>query len=143
MSLFHNYDPGRVVAAFRGIPILGYADGTFIAVERAEDAFTSEVGAGGDVTRVRSRNRTGTATFTLLSSSPTNDLFSGVALEDEMFGTGVGPLLVKDLNGTTLIEAPVAWIKKSPAVEYAKEAGSREWVIECAELFMKVGGAVA
>lgn len=142
MSDFHNYDPSRIVATFAGILIRGYADGTFIGAERAEDAFAKSVGAQGDVTRIRNRDRSGMVTFTLQAESPSNDQLTAKAVLDELFGTGTGALLVKDLNGTTLLHAEVAWIRKLPNVEYAKDGGSREWVIDCAELEMSVGGAV-
>ncbi len=140
--MFKNYDPGRVVASFKGIQILGFMDGTFISGERAEDAFEMAVGAQGDVTRVRNRNRTGTVTMTLQAASPSNDLLSAQAILDELSGIGYGPLLVKDLNGLTVIEAPIAWIKKSPTVEFGDEASGREWIFDCADLILVVGGAI-
>lgn len=140
--MFRNYDPGRVVMTFSGILLQGFMDGTFISAERAEDAFSTSVGASGDVTRVRSRDRTGTVTATLQAASPTNDLLTAVAWQDELFGLGYGPLMVKDLNGTMLISATVAWIKKFPTAEFADEASGREWAFDCAELVMNVGGAV-
>jgi hypothetical protein len=142
MALFNNYDPGRVVASFRGINLLGFMDGTFISAERTEDAFSMQVGAGGDVTRVRSRDMTGSVTFTLQAASPSNDLLSAVAAEDEAFGTGFGSIMIKDLNGNTLLQAPIAWIRKLPVTEFADEASGREWVIDCAQLIKFVGGAV-
>lgn len=141
-DLFKNYDPGLVVMTWKGIQIYGFMDGTFIKAERSEDAYKMEVGAGGDVTRTRSRNRTGMVTATLQAASPVNDLLSAQALIDEKFGTGYGPLMVKDLNGTTLISASIAWIKKLPDAEYAADASSREWVFDCASLAMSLGGAV-
>ena len=57
MADFKNYDPGKIVVVFRGILISGYAEGTFVNAERNEDSFEVSVGAGGDVTRVRKRNR--------------------------------------------------------------------------------------
>lgn len=141
MAQFRQYDPGQIVVNIAGIDVVAYADGTFVNAERAEDAFSMQVGAGGDVTRVRSRNRTGSVTLTLQAASPTNDALSALALDDELFGTGTGPLLVKDLYGTTLIAAETAWIRKLPAVEMADEGSNREWVIDCAELIMHVGGS--
>ena len=137
-----QYDPKKIVATFRGILIQGYADGTFVTAERKEDAFDTSVGAGGDVTRVRNNDRTGLVTLTLQSESLTNDLLSANLLIDEESGLGIGALMVKDLNGTTLISAESAWIKKFPVGEYADDGGSREWVIECADLRMFVGGSL-
>jgi hypothetical protein len=140
--MFKNYDPARVVVTFRGIPIRGYAEGTFVSVERDEDSFEKAVGSQGDVTRVRKRNRAGSATLTLQQASPTNDELSAIMLLDEASGTGYGPLLVKDLNGTTLASAAVAWLVRPATTSFADGAESREWKIDCAELTMTVGGAL-
>src|SRR5215470_4583414 len=140
MAQFHNYDPGQVVATWGSIVFAGFAEGSFIVAERDEDAFTKSVGATGDVVRVRNRNRAGSVRFTLQMSSPTNDELSDQAALDELSGGGVASLLIKDLNGTTLLHATDAWIKKLPSTEYAKEASKREWALDCAELDMLVGG---
>lgn len=137
-----QYDPKKIVITFGGILIQGYADGTFVNAERSEDAFETSVGAGGDVTRVRNNNRTGTVTLTLQSESLTNDLLSAKAAVDEASGRGVGSLFIKDLNGTTLVRAESAWIKKMPGTEYADSGGNREWVIDCAELEIHAGGSL-
>lgn len=142
MSLFTNYDPARVVFTFSGILVQGFMEGTFISVERAEDAFTPSVGAAGDVTRVRNRNRTGSITVTLQAASPSNDQLSTIARIDELFGQGVKPSMVKDLNGTTLIQASNSWIRKIPQWQAAKDASGVEWVFDCAELNMHVGGSL-
>jgi len=124
---FRQWDPQQVYVTFKGVAILGFMDGTFIKAERNEDAFSMQVGAGGDVTRVRSRNRTGVVTITLQAASPSNDTLSGFAADDEFDGSGYGALLVKDAN--------------VPSTEFAVEASGREWSIECAELLMKIGGS--
>lgn len=140
--MFKNLDPGQVVATFKGVNIVGFNDGSFIEVERSEDAFSMHVGATGDVTRVRNRNRTGAVTFTLIQASPTNDLLSAIALDDELNGTGYGPLIIKDLLGGTMYRATEAWIRKYPKGDHAKDATSRQWVIDCSELKMNIGGSV-
>jgi hypothetical protein len=140
--MFKNYDPGKVVAIFRGIPLSGFAEGTFIAGEREVDAFSKVAGARGEITRVRSRNRSGMVTITLMAESPSNDSLSAVAILDEASGLGFGPLTVKDLNGNTILSAPVAWIQKVPNVEHATDASTREWVIAVASFDVYVGGAL-
>ncbi len=142
MADFKQYDPGLVTVVFKGILLRGFMDGTFVNAERDEDAFSKAAGAGGDITRVRSRNRGGSVTVTLKAESPSNDSLSAVARLDELFGSGVGPLMVRDLNNTTIIAAENAWIRKLPASGYAVEASPREWVFDCAELEMHVGSAL-
>lgn len=138
-----NYDPGKVVVTFNGHLLVGFNDGTFVSAERAENAFSMAVGATGDVTRVRNRNRSGSVSVTLQAASPSNDVLTTMALLDEEFGTGAGVLSVKDLNGTTLLFAESAWIRKIPNVDFAADASAREWAFDCADLRMEVGGALA
>jgi len=139
---FKNYDPALIVVTFAGIQIGGYAAGTFVKSERSEDAFSKKSGSKGDITRVRSRDRSGSITVTLMAESPTNDQLSARAVIDEVSGLGSGAAFIKNLNGTTLVTAPHAWIRKLPVVEYGNEAGDREWVIDVDELVEHVGGAL-
>ena len=140
MSTFGNYDPGRITVVFNAVLVQGYADGAFVKAERNNDTYSVSVGAGGDVTRVRSRDKTGQVTLTLQAESPTNDLLSALFEADEEFGISYGSLLIKDLNGTTLCVAEHAWIMKPAPIEYSNDAGTREWVIECADLKIFAGG---
>lgn len=135
-----TYDPAQVVFTFAGNLITGFAEGSFVEVSRDEDAFTKHVGSDGEVARTRNRNRAGSVKVTLMQTSESNDLLSAQAALDEAAGTGVGSLQVKDLGGTTLHDSPNAWIRKVANTTFAKEAGTREWVIDCDNLSMTVGG---
>jgi hypothetical protein len=139
---FQHYDPDRVLFSFGTILVSGYASGTFIKASRSEDQFSKDVGAQGDVTRVRNRDKSGEVTVTLQAGAPCNDLLSAAALFDDTTGLGFAPLFLKDLNGTTICEANIAWIKKPADVERSSEASNTEWTFECAQLFMHVGGFV-
>ena len=142
MSEFYQYDPQQMTCSFKGENITGFAEGTFIEIERNEDAYTVYVGATGDVTRTRSRNRTGKATLTLMAQAPSNDSLMDIHMDDEQFGDGVGPLLIKDLNGLTVARAAEAWVTKVPKVERGKEAGTSQWVLECAVIIIEARGNV-
>lgn len=139
---FHVFDPAQIIATFNGRLIVGYAEGSFIEAERDEDAWTAKAGATGDVVRVRNRNRMGTVKIVIMSESPSNDDLSLFAVEDELAGAGAGELMIKNLNGSTLLHASDAWVKKLPSVKFDKDATTREWVFHCAQLDMFVGGAI-
>lgn len=138
----HVYDPASVVLVFSGIPVSGYADGTFVSVDFNEDAFTLQVGTDGEACRSKSNNRSGRVTFTLGQWSMSNDLLSAVANLDLSTpnGDGIGPLLVKDFTGRSLYAAEKAWIVKMPTAEFGREATSREWIIETDFLVAFCGG---
>ena len=140
---FKNYNPQLIIASFNGVVLQGFADGTHLRIERSEDVYSTVVGTGGDVTRVRNHNKTGMVTFTLMAESISNSQLQALQLVDEATGLGRGSLYIEDLNGTILVDAAQAWIMKSPDSEYSKEsAGNREWRIQCAELSMLLSGAI-
>lgn len=136
-----TYSPADVIVNIGGIRLSNFADGSFVTAERNGQAFTISPGADGKIARVRNADRSGKVTVRLHQTSPSNDLLSALAAIDEQSGEGVGELLIKDMNGTTLIQAQNAWIQKLPSVEFGKDASDREWVFDCDELDMAVGGA--
>ena len=137
-----NYHTDQVVASFLGENINGFADDTFIEVERNEDGWTLYVGALGDKCRTRNLNRSGKITFTLMATAPVNDRLATFANDDETFGFNFGPIQIKDLNGNMVCHGSEAWIMKQPKVERAKDSGTIQWVIEVADLTIVAGGNV-
>ncbi len=135
-----TYSPKRVEVIVAGVPLRGFADGTFITAERTSDAFSTNVGADGEASRTASADRTGKVTITLQQTSDSNDFLSGLALGDEVSLNGQFPFLLKDTNGRTLIEAPCAWIDKIANSEFSNELTDREWVISLGEMIPFVGG---
>jgi hypothetical protein len=123
-----TYSPDQIAVNFGGIRFSGFASGTFVEVERDEDAFTPVIGADGFSTRTQSKNRGATITVTLMASSPTNDLLMGVAIADEMSRTGVREFSLEELNGGTRMTAARTWIQKRPKIEFGKELTDRTWV---------------
>lgn len=142
MGILKNYDPNQVVVLIGAIPVSGFADGAFVNVEKNSDAFTLVVGSGGEGCRTRNRDESGTVTLTLMQSSEVNALLSAAHELDKSLPAGAGalPLMIKDLTGTTLVAAELAWIRKVSNVEFGKEAGSREWVLESSDLRVFAGG---
>jgi hypothetical protein len=135
-----TYDPKQVSVIIGTRAAQGFADGSFVSVDRNEDAFTLLVGADGEGCRAKSNNKSGRVTLTLMSSSEFNDYLSELALADELTGGGVVPLMIKDNSGSSLYSSATAWVVKHPTADFAKEAGTREWVLETDELIMFAGG---
>ena len=125
-----TYDPAQVLISFNGFSLSGFADGSFVQVARNEDAFTLQIGSDGEGVRSKSNNKSGTVTVTLIQSSDSNDILSGFAAADELSNSGMGALLIKDNSGNSIYAAETCWIKKYADSEFAREAGSREWVFE-------------
>ena len=135
-----TYDPKQVAVLVSGVPMSGFADGTFISVERDEDAFSKVSGADGIVSRAKSNNSMGTLTLTLAQTSPSNDVLSALATLDELTNAGIFPIIVKDNSGRSIHFSSNAWVKKVPAAGYAKEVGNREWIFDLADYSPFIGG---
>lgn len=140
--MLYTYDPRLILISFGGVPIVGYADGTFLTVVRNNDMWAEVVGASGETSRGKSNDRSGLATLTLLQTSPSNDIISGFAIQDEVSNVGVKPFLAKDGLGTTTLFSATGYVKKLPDSGYAKEVGSREWTIFLVDLQVFVGGNI-
>ena len=128
MSL-RTYDPKQVAVIIAGQIISGFADGTFVNVERDEDTWSLQVGADVEATRAKSNNKSGTLTVTLQQGSPSNAVLAALATADELTNTGIFSFLIKDNSGNSLHLAETAYIQKPAGSEYGREAGTREWVI--------------
>ena len=135
-----QYDPGEVNFSVGQNDVVGYAKDSFIKCARNVDQATLSVGADGEATVSRSRNRSGRITVMLQQSSPLNDIFSAMADAWEAGTGGTDSALVKDGNGTSLASAKTAWIVKRPELGFAAESGDREWIFETNNLVLTVGG---
>lgn len=142
MTVLKAYDPALISLVFDNQLITGIQDGTFVEISRDEDSFFLHVGGDGEAARARNSNRAGTIKFTLMQSSPSNDVLSALATLDENTGGGVRPVMVKDNSGTTVAQGAQAWIQKPADVTFAKEPSEpREWLIRVADLRTVIGGA--
>ena len=136
-----TYDPKLVIITLGGIPISGYAEGTFVSVKPSSDRFTRKVGADGEVARARSADHTHEITITLQQVSPSNTYLSSVLALDTLANGGVLPLQIIDLSGETLMFWDSAWIKVPPSADFAKESGDRAWVLDTAQIVTEaIGG---
>lgn len=135
-----TYDPKQCLVLVGGVPMSGFADGTFVSVERTSDTFTKVSGADGIVSRAKTNDRSGTLTLTLAQTSPANDVLSGFAIADELLNSGVIPVMVKDISGRSIYVSAFGWVKKPPTGEFAKEISDREWALDLADLDVFTGG---
>jgi len=141
MPVTSDVDPAKIIINFGGANINGYADGTFVSFEMDEDAFTKTTGADGFVTRVRTNNRSGSCTITLMQSSPSNNILQAIHnIDISTPGGAPVPIVIKNLLNTELITSSAAWIKKIPNIDHGKEVANREWVIDIADAIVTVAG---
>ena len=122
-----TYDPKKIVGTWGAIIFSGYADGTFITIERNGDLFEKRKGADGSVDRINKNANDFSATLNLMQTSLINDLLSAVMITDGLTNLGIFPLTIKDLRGNTLFFAAQAWIAKDPDDEEGDSLAGREW----------------
>ena len=135
-----TYDAKEVVLTLDGTPVFGYADGTFISIEREEETYNKVVGADGMVSRAKTNNRSGTLTLTLKQTSPSNEDLSDFLNQDELNNEGVFSVLLKDASSGSRIFSSTGWVQGLPTIEYAKEISEREWVIELSKIEFDITG---
>lgn len=135
-----TYDPKEVSVIVGGHIVAGYADGTFVGVERDNDAFTYNPSTSGGGTRTKSASKSGKVTITLQQSSESNEFFSKLSEADEKDGSGVVPIMIRDNSGKDLHKTAAAYIVKKPKSDYGKELQNREWSFQCDVLEMYLGG---
>lgn len=134
-----TYDPKDYSLIVGGHIVEGWADGTFLTVERTNDTWSDTVGADGEGARAKSNDKRGTFVFTLMQTSLSNSVLSGFHNADELNNGGQVPVLIKDNNGDTVCEAAAAWVRKPANVELGKEITNREWTLATTSMNMIVG----
>lgn len=139
MAVF-TFDPKSVIITIGGVPMSGFADGTFLEITADNQQFSKVVGADGFTTRVKSNNYGAVMTLTLAQTSPSNDVLSGILALDRAQNAGVVPVLIKDMSGTTLVFSSTAWIQQFPDMAFGSEINNRAWTIDLADIDIFIGG---
>lgn len=122
------YDPKLVNLIVGGIIITGFAEDSFIAVEKMEDTFTEYVGAKGEVSMAENANETGEITITLARTSPSIPYLNKLGLAKG--GNALVSVQVVDLNtNATNVSGNDARVRKPANLEHGKEINEREFTI--------------
>lgn len=135
-----QFDPKKVIVTYGFAVIGGVADGTFINVTRREDSHDLQIGAYGDALFITKNDKSGLVAVTLLQSSLSNDVLSGIIISQEEGLLGTLPLTIKDLSGNSIYFAREAKILKPPDAGYGTSGENREWGFLCGSLQSFVGG---
>lgn len=128
-----TYSPQDVALSIGGNLMNGFADGTFISIEREVDAYTKMVGADGEVSRTRSANKSGMMTLTLKQTSDSNRVLGAYMALDETDNSGIFDCQLSDNLGNKIFSSE-AWIRKVPNSEYGSDESNREWTIDLADV---------
>lgn len=137
-----TYDPKKVIITFGSVMFSGFASGSFIKLTQNGDSFEKIKGADGGIDRVNKNARDYSVSVTLKRTSQTNDLLSAISIADKAANSGILPLAIKDLNGTSLFFAESAWIKKDPDAEESDSMPNREWAFDTGIATNFIGGSL-
>jgi hypothetical protein len=130
----NTYDASQVNVLVAGVPILDEAEGEFLSIDRSTDAYTKTVGTRGSVARSKSTDKSGEIVITLKQTSPTNAVFTALAVAGELNDDDIVPVLITDKSGASVHFGGECWIRKQPAAAYGAEITNREWIFDVASL---------
>jgi hypothetical protein len=122
-----TYDPKKVLITFGGVPLSGYADGTFVQIDPNSETWTKKVGADGEVARGLSNDNTHTIQITLMQTSLSNIYLRTVMNSDKLTGLGMLPLTITDSNMLEIHSWAQAWVSTDPSTGRAKETTDVQW----------------
>jgi hypothetical protein len=142
-----QYNPTKVVGSWATptplgvIDLLdGIVDGEFFALTKDTARWIPEHDGNGNYTRVRNNARGGSFSITYSASSPTNHKLSLAVEADDVSENVVGPMILKDLNGTSTVELDDVYIEDVPDLSFGAERGSRVWTFHYSVGRIHVGG---
>lgn len=133
-----------VVISVAGVvhTLSGFSDSTFITLTRLIPA--SDPWIGSDLTggRVKRRNRSATATFSISQYSSSNDFLQQWQLADERAAGGqfVGSVTIKDNSGTSIFFSNQAIITSTPDITLSSTTEMRDWEIFMFNMSGQIGG---
>jgi hypothetical protein len=144
-----NYDPERVILtwALAAGPIdltLGLIDGPGAIVESKDAPAWSRSGdRQGNVIRNKMRNKSGFLTCTYKGESSLLATLSGIYIADQASQTSVGPMVLRDLNGSTLMTYLGAFIEDDPALGFGDTMSDRPYLFGFAQRVPFIAGSAA
>ena len=127
MGKIKTYNPKEVIVTLGTHIVTGYADDSFVTIDPNGDGVTKKVGCDGEIVRSISPDDTYIVKVSLLQTSDTNSYLQERLAKDRKDGSGMFPIIVKDLKGGLVFSTDSAWPKGPASRGYGKEAGNREW----------------
>ena len=126
-----KFDPDRHLCLFGLVPISGWGENTMYEIEESGPLYTLKLGVQGDASRSKNLARTALVKFNLMITSKTNAYLSGIVEAGLRApgGADVVPILIKDLNGTSVFEGGESYIEERPKPAKGKEASELTWMI--------------
>jgi len=135
-----TYIPEDCTFLVFGIPLDGFAKGTFISITKDINPFTTVKTPDGTVARLYNSDQTYTIALTLYSGSDSNDVLTKLWLLDEVTQRGKFPTFIKDGSGSDLFFSTTSWIESVPPIIKSDSFEGRTWVIRSSQAVINIGG---
>lgn len=134
-----NYLPDDVNCLAFGIPLSGFADGTFISITKDKVPYGTTETADGQIARLYTNSQTYTISLTFHRGSVSNDVLTKLWQLDEFTQRAKFPLFIKDLSGTDLFFSTNTWIEGIPSMVESTNFDSRTWVLRSSQAGINIG----
>lgn len=135
-----THNPTEISITFGDYPINSGRAEEFCVSEYTEELYTMVPDAEGNITRVKSANRSATVKLKLLRTSDAHRTLTQLYLTagDAPNGQDIAPLYIRDRNGGLVEHGEEAWISKPPPLAHGKAPGEVEWEFMVARLIRDV-----
>lgn len=134
-----NYCPDNVNCLAFGIPLSGFADGTFITIGKDKVPFGTTETADGQIARLYTNSQTYTISLTFHRGSESNDVLTKLWQLDEITQKGKFNLMIKDLSGSDLFFSTNTWIEGIPNMVQSTSFDTRTWILRSSQAVINVG----
>lgn len=134
-----SYSPDEVNCLAFGIPLKGFADGTFISVTKDKMPYASIEMPDGTVSRIYTNSQTYTINLTFHRGSVSNDILTKLWQLDEFTQIAKFTLFIKDLSGTDLFFSTNTWIESLPSMVESTTFDTRTWTLKSSQAVINIG----
>jgi hypothetical protein len=141
LDTLKSFDPKKALLTIGGVPIDGYADGTYVNFSWPNNLWETKEGGTGEVDRIKiPTGFRADLEITLMQSADINSLLWALMEADFNFNDPF-PILFKDLLGPTTLECSKCYNTKPPAYTLEKGTPSnRVWTFTLPKVIGLMGG---
>ena len=140
MASLTRYDPARLFVTWGGLPLSGFAPGTFLTIRRDDPVWRSVKGTNGELRRLRQKSKSGTVDLTLRHTASFNQALGALVKIDELTASMIAPLVIIDKLNASGSASVDAYIAAFPDLTYSKSEPDITWTFVCETIDMSYPG---
>lgn len=141
-----TYDPRKVTVLIGGEEVYGWAEGSMVSCDKADQTTTTTRGIDGrDLTVNINPMRDGTCNITLQHTSPFNKvLYTWAESYQNGFSSQIlpiAPFSLRDPSGAVI--ETMCWLEQVPSYSLGQETGELSWTLHLADALPKTNDSWA